>query len=130
MRIERAHRIRTQMTSRIVDLYSKAIIYGMTSEEISKELIAITHPKSPKGIPEWVTWYCRGVSDTLSNQLYQNHLEFMYTLDDGNRYSVNRDSKRYYEKHGVTPRELHERQISNGHYWIKTGKPYFINKSK
>ena len=129
MRIVRALQIRGQMTGQINSLFQMAMLWGdITAEELTKRLIEITHPKSPKSIPEWVRCYCQGVSDTLHNQLYQDHLEFCYTLEDGNRYSVRKESNRYYEKHAITPKELHDRSISSGHYWIKSGKPYFIRK--
>lgn len=120
MKISTENNKRIMGVQKIDSLYYTARACGLTSMEMSERFINILeHLKAP----QWVNWYLRGYRDCLWAGLFQNDLEFCYIVD-GKRYSIRKDSELYYEKHGISPKELSDKQTSSGHYWIKTGKPF------
>ena len=121
MEISRALKIRDRGKMAMQNLYSKAQIYGMQHMAINTESMQIL--KRCKNTPYWVIAYLEGYESALRENLYRHHLEFCYIVE-GVRYSIRKDSEMYYEKHGISPRELNEKQEGCGHYWIKSGKPY------
>ena len=121
MKITTALNHRDRGKQALHSLYHMAVLCHMPSDEIHKRSMEITNIK---GAPYWVKAYLDGVESVLRDNLYRYHLEFCYTID-GKLYSVNRGSDRYYEKFGITPSELNERQTSYGHYYIGSDKHYF-----
>ena len=101
-------------------LYSRAESFGFTSQKINEEYSKII-PQAPA----WVRAYVDGYRRALDDALYRDKLEFCY-IHEGIRYSV-RDGA----EHGtdqlyamIEPSTIPK--LVHGHFWIKTGKPFFI----
>lgn len=124
MKIERALKIRDRALTRIKDAHSKVTVYKLTSESYNKKYIEIINTM-PNGTPSHVREYLRGYSDCLRHSFYDN-LEFCYTLKDGRKFSTYKNSPLYYEKHGITPKYLHDNAETSGHYWEGTDRPFFV----
>lgn len=125
MKIERAIRIKQQLASRITSIYNSAKYTKPTSSELNAQVRAVKNT-APKGTPYWVISYLEGIVDVHQGILYKDHLEFCYNVN-GKLYSILSDSDRYYEKHGITPRDLTEWQVVGGHYWKDTDRVYFTS---
>jgi hypothetical protein len=113
--------------SHILSLFKWAKDYGWTSQKLNDEYLDYLKLIKVDKYPRYVRSYLTGVRDTLNAQIQYSELEFCYTVD-GKEYSTRKDSEMYYEKHGISPSELHKRATTSGHYWIKTGNPYFVDE--
>lgn len=125
MKIEYALRIRDKGSAKINDIFHMAKLCGHTSQQMTAKWIEYKRTL-PKKVPSWIHWYWRGIWDTKMSSLYRYDLEFCYIVNDI-KYSIRKDSDMYYGKHDISPKQLCDNQQSSGHYWIKTGKPYFIS---
>jgi hypothetical protein len=123
MNIDRANKIKSQAVSNVFGIFSSARIYKSTSTEINDRFLNLKK-SLPKGTPQWVSTFLDGMREVLVANLYADALEFCYVVK-GKIYSVNKESDRYYEKHGITPEQLNNLQESSGHYWIDTEKAFF-----
>lgn len=124
MDLDRAIKVQKSATSAMYSIYSGALISKSTSKELNCRYLSILS-SMPKGTPRHVREFIRGMHEVLNTKLQQEHIEFCYQID-GKLYSVRRDSVRYYEKHGITPKELNDRQELNGMFWMDTDKEFFI----
>jgi len=140
MRIERALAVRQMLKARISDLYSMAVIAGLSSAELMEASIA-ARKSLPKTTPQWVKTYVDGYEQALRDRLYDSCLVFGGYVDGRflSTYSWRPD---YYEKAGVDPVEYSDngRVKARGHYWRESiqwrggtynrgsVKPYFVEE--
>jgi hypothetical protein len=125
MNITTALNKRNQAKSRLVDLYSKAEIYGMTSDEINTAYNDILADLAKA--PQWVRAYLDGCRSILNDQAYRNQLVYGAFID-GKFYSTDRNRDDYYEKHGLSANVFSESEKQQiGHYWARNLRPYYIN---
>lgn len=124
MRISTALNHRDRIVRQLSDLYSLAT-YGMTSDQIFKRSREIFH--TVNHCPEWVRSYGRGWEAAKRIEVNQK-LVFFYKMSNGKLFSTHKNREDYYEKNGLGPKEVYEKAVSSGHYWIVNGKPkpYFI----
>jgi hypothetical protein len=128
MKISRALDIRDKMKNAVYSAFSSAKHCKSTAKELNDRLLDSWN-SNQKGIPYWVFSYLEGMREVLQNDLYQNHLEFCYTLN-GTLYSIRKESDYYYEKHNIDPEQLSKKSTMSGHYWIDTDKPFFVSPIK
>ena len=126
MKIERALDIKTVAKRNLQDIIHSAIMFKTTSKSFNEQCVKMKN-NLPKKTPLWVINYLEGYRDANIDFIYHKELEFCYKLD-GKLYSIHRDSKRNYEKHGFTPQQCCNNQESSGHYWKDTDKPWFIGE--
>jgi len=114
--------IRDSGLHRINSIFHGAEVYGWTSKQLNDNYLNFVLDQ-PKSLPKWIKHYWEGVRDLNQHLLYRYKLEFCHIID-GVRVSNWKESPIYYEKLGYSVSQLSN--CPNGHYWIKTGKPYFI----
>lgn len=110
----------------IVSLFSRAKKEGLSSDEIHDAYREYREKIKINEYPRYVSSYLRGVFDGLNESVHRHDIEFCYIIND-KRYSVRRESPLYYEKHGFSPKELHDKASHSGHFWIVAGKPYYVS---
>lgn len=117
MKIERALKLRDSLKTRIADIYSMAILSGMTSQEINSAVMS-AYAELPAATPQWVKSYCDGVRAALQDSLYADCLVFGGFVN-GRFYSTHRNRPDYYEKHGIDAVEYADngKVTARGHYW-------------
>ena len=129
MKIERALQIRDMLKRNIYDIYSSAKNFKLSSDQINDRKNKLKR-NIPTGTPSWVLSYVEGMEEVLRQDLYNNHLEFCYKINEilysTSRNSLDRKSSRYYEDYGIAPSDLQKLSTSNGHYWINSDKPFFF----
>lgn len=120
MRIDLALKHRDGLKRRIADIYSIAIISGMTSNEINAAVISATNDL-PRNVPHWVKTYCDGFRAALQDSLYADCLVFGGYVN-GVFYSTHRNRPDYYGKHGIDPAAYADNGLvqKRGHYWRET----------
>ena len=137
-RIETSLRNRDRLTTRIADIYSMAILCGMTSAEIN-QAISDAKAQLPARTPQWVYAYADGFCKAMQDRLYADCLVYGGFID-GVFYSTHSARDDYYGKHGIEPSQYAEsgKVKERGHYWrdviqwrggiYNRGqvKPYFI----
>lgn len=121
MNLDRTIKIKWSGETTVSGIYSSAKLYKSTSREINKRYLDFK-AQLPKSTPRWLTSYFDGMVKVYTDNFYRYDLEFCYWIKDV-KYSINRDSDMYYEKHGIKPSELCD--MPSGHYWINSDKPYF-----
>lgn len=140
MRIETALKHRKALATRVKDIYSMAIICGMTSDEMNQAIMK-AYTELPAKTPQWVRTYVDGLRECLQDSLYADCLVFGGYIGD-RFYSTYRWRDDYYEKHGIEPSEFTDngKVTKRGHYWREsirwhngvynrdTVKPYFIGE--
>lgn len=140
MRIEKALACRDRLKGRISDIYSMAVIAGMTSSEINAACLS-ARAAMPKGIPAWVEAWADGYQAALQDRLYDSCLVFGGYVE-GRFYSTYSWRPDYYGKHGIEPRDYADngRVKGRGHYWRESiqwrggtynrggVKPYFVEE--
>lgn len=118
------NRVESSGMNYIINLYKTAKKLGWSSSKITDEYLKYRELIHIDKFPRYVSSYLNGVRDTLNAQIQFSDLEFCYTVD-GIKYSTCRESDMYYEKHGITPSQLHKRATMSGHYWKETGNAYY-----
>ena len=119
MKTTTASNHRARMTTEIKDLFSKARIFGPTSQELTNSYITI---RNSAKVPQWVKSYIAGVFDTLKDELYKQDLFYGWEVKGqilGNISSL----PNYYEKNGLKPSDLSE--LVGKFYWCKDSKLFF-----
>jgi len=111
----------------IIRMFKTAKKYGWSSTALNEHYLDYLKMINVDKYPRYVRSYLSGVRDTLNAQIQFADLEFCYIVD-GKKYSIRRESDMYYEKHGITPSELHKRATLSGHYWIENGNAYYESK--
>lgn len=138
MKIERALKLRQALKTRVSDIYSMAILCGMTSTEINEACVK-AYADLPASTPQWVRAYIDGFRQALQDSLYADCLVFGGFVD-GVFMSAHRNRADYYGKHGIDACAYAEDGAvkSRGHYWREAiawrggtynrgeVKPYFI----
>jgi hypothetical protein len=108
----------------IMDLWKRAKEQGLDSNEIHDRWRKYSEQTSLNDFPRYVRSYLSGVYDCMKALCTRDDIEFCYFVE-GTRYSIRKESDMYYEDHGITPQELHEKQEKHkGFYWIESGKFY------
>ena len=108
----------------IIGLFRSAKRLGWSSSSINEKYLDYMKVAGIKKYPRYVRAYLQGVRDTLTAQIQHSDLEFCYRIK-GKKYSIRKESDAYYEKHGISPSELHKRADVSGHYWIEAGSAYY-----
>jgi hypothetical protein len=107
----------------LLKLFKSASEQGFSSSEINKKYLEYREQVDINSFPRYVSSYITGIRDVLAAQI-ESEMEFCYVIGD-KRYSIRRESDMYYEKHNLSAKDIYEKSSISGHYWIKTGKPYF-----
>jgi hypothetical protein len=103
------------------DLYSKARIFHMTSEAITKEYIEQILNRDLAKATIATREYIRGFADCLYFQL-QNEMEFCYEVD-GILYTTTHDKTATKARWDTLP-DYNMSGKKCGHYWFNTDKLY------
>lgn len=122
----RAYRIQEKARVKLVDLYSQAKIFHLTSQQIDLKFRKIKS-ELPSKTPYRVIAYLDGYQDALNQELYNHYLDFRYIVN-GMQVSTYKKSPIYYKKMGVTVSELRNKPC--GHYWKDSDKPYYNDEVK
>jgi len=123
MRVERTLKIRNQAVGQVCDIMNAAERLGLNHLEIARRVSKVVNEFMAK-TPQWAKEYVRGYAACRKARIEREMIEFCYIHKDGKRYSIRKDSPLYYEKHGLSPKELHDGAVANNHYWIHNGNPY------
>ena len=117
MKIERALKLRDSLKRRISDIYSMAVVCGMTSQEINNAVLT-AQSELPAKTPQWVITYCDGLRAALQDSLYADCLVFGGFVD-GQFYSTHSNRADYYGKCGIDPVDYSDngKVTGRGHYW-------------
>ena len=121
MKVSRAVDIKMKNETRVMDLMNKAKIFKVGSSDIHNDFIKLKEAL-PKGTPYYIKSYLDGMYRYGINMFYKYNLEFCYWINN-TKYSVNKASNMYYEKHGIKPSELCD--MPSGHYWKDSDKIFF-----
>ena len=126
MKIDNALKYQNMTREYIKSLFSRATHYGLSHDEMLRERNEI-YDNLLKKTPYYVKSYLSGVWDTLTDELYRNHLVYGGKIE-GIFYSTHKDLDNYYEKHGIEPREFADngKVKERGHYWKHNLRPFFI----
>lgn len=118
---KRKFELRDHGLNSINSIFHQAKTYGHNHMQLNKDYLDFVK-NHPKSLPRWIKSYWDGVRDLNMALLYRYELEFCYIIN-GIRVSTWKDSPINYEKMGFEVRQL--TNCPCGHYWIKTGKPFF-----
>ena len=127
MKIDRQLRLRDRKKSEINGAISAAIYGKQTSDELSAKICDILYTTMPKGAPGHLRAYLSGYYDYFRNNILYTKLEFCYRVN-GALYSTYKNSPRYYEKLGLSPKQVYDLADFSGHYWENSDKLYFGDK--
>ena len=124
MKIETALNHRDRAVSATIDAFNTAKICHQYHDELLTMLAKVRAPI--EHCPGWVKEYVQGYAACMNRMLYVHDLEYCTILPDGRIVSHDSKSPRYYEKQGMTPRELHEvKGGRSGHFWKGTDKFFY-----
>jgi hypothetical protein len=126
MSFKKKFELRDYGRSRISNIFHAAKTYGSNHMELNNMYLEFVN-KHPKSLPRWIKSYWEGIRDVHMDLTYRYELEFCYIID-GVRVSTWKQSPIYYETLGYNVRQLCD--CPCGHYWIKTGKPFFEGNPK
>ena len=126
---DRVNKIENDAKNFVVRLFTEAKKYGWTSRQITQEVNNYRNRKEVHHFPRYVSSYLSGMVDVMTTLAYANDLEFCYMIGT-KKYSIRRESDMYYEKHGITPKDLYDKSNYSGYYWIDTGHVYFGSEKK
>jgi hypothetical protein len=121
MSYKRKFEIRDRGKEIIAGIFSSGKAYGLNHIEMHNRYMELVN-RQPKSIPRWIKSYWEGIWDVYMGFTYRYDLEFCHIVN-GIRVSNHKESPIYYEKLGISVRDLCNKPC--GHYWIKTGKPFF-----
>lgn len=113
----------------MVSLFNRAKEQHLTSSEISDAYLAYRNQIGLDKYPRYVSSYITGLHDSLQTVIHNENLEFCYVIE-GEVYSIDKDSPRYYEEHGFTPKSVYEKAEKSGHFWKDSDDPYYIGKQE
>ena len=119
MKIDTALNHRNRVKSQLSDLIATAMSCGMESKKITSKKIEIM--ATIKHCPQWVRSYCDGWFDA-QYAIAQRKLVFCYTMPNGQLVSSHSDRADYYQKLGYSPRQVTEKAVFSGHYWVVDGE--------
>jgi hypothetical protein len=125
MRASTAYNHQDRAVRQMADLYSSAKRFGTyTSKQLTTKGLDIlkTIGHCPQHVVSHVWGYRAALDDSLRSELV-----FFYTYK-GTLMSVDRKRDDYYEKLGVSVRDIGDAEIS-GHYWVigDTIRPFFTS---
>lgn len=79
--VQRAYKLQEKLTARIKDLMSQARHFHLTNEDIIDNMVQVRiHPDYHRA-PRYVHAYCEGVYRTLREDIYNNRLMWVLSLD-------------------------------------------------
>lgn len=125
-----------ELRVRIADVFSMSRICGMTSAQEQDRLKQFVWDElnrqwanGRRVYSQYVCGYAQGVIEQQRADNYRWHLEFCYIAPDGTKYSTHKTSKHpstdtfYARGEGSKLNDM-----PSGHYWIESGKPYFVGE--
>jgi len=112
---------------KLADTFSRLQISGMSSAKLTEHYVAVI--QSLERCPEWVRAYVKGWYDATKS-MYERDLVFFYTMPDGSLVSTHRDRDDYYEKLGIGPKEVYDKAVASGHYWVREQYDNGVKKEK
>lgn len=124
MKIDRQLRLRDRKKSEINAAISAAIYGKQTSDELSAKMCNILYNTMPKGAPSHLREYLSGYYSYFRDNVLYTKLEFCYRIKE-ELYSTHKNSLRYYENLGLSPKQLNDLADFSGHYWINSDKLFF-----
>jgi hypothetical protein len=80
--IDRALRLREKLKLRAGDIFSRAIMFKWSHEDIQEETIKLHASNEWKRSPGWVQSYLRGYIDARRDNIYRDNLMWVLSLDD------------------------------------------------
>ena len=119
--------------TRVGELFSTAESCGCSSTELNewtKSRIWAELDRKHGTRPVYSNYlrgYVQGMIELRRDALYLTHLEFCYVGEDGTRYSTRKGALRSTDEFYDTGRGRELGSMLNGHFWIKTGKPFFVS---
>lgn len=121
--------------SRVADLFSSAISFKLTSEEINARLKRVVWEelgsRTPKGRPRYSIYmkgYVQGLVDRHRDEIWKL-VDFRY-LYEGVLYSTDKSAKNNTNYlHSLNLPSEEWRKMKCGHYWTGTDKPYYVGES-
>lgn len=126
---DKINAVERQALNFIISLFRRAKEQGMTSDELHELYNAYRKQVKIEKYPRYVSSYIMGVFDSLKALAQDNDLEFCYVVD-GKRYSIQKDSPLFFEKHHFSPKEIYDLAEQCGHFWKESGKPYYVDEHK
>ncbi len=128
MKLDRSIKIQMRAYQNLRDIYSHAVGFGLTSQEINTRVSDMMTKFGP--MPRWINSYIEGCRKVLTDDLYRNNLVFLFTMPDGSHVNTK------IMPEGMSHRDVSEESISSGHYWIGRldaigkAKPFFVSEGR
>jgi hypothetical protein len=110
----------------MVSLFNRAKEQHLTSSEISEAYLNYRETINLNKYPRYVSSYITGLHDSLQTVIHNENLEFCYVIE-GEVYSIDKDSSRYYGEH-FSAKEVYEKAEKSGHFWKESDDPYYMGK--
>ena len=118
--------------TRVSDLFSTVESCGCTHIELNEltrtriwDEMARKHGKRPV-YSSYLQGYVQGLIDLRRDALYLTHLEFCFVGADGTQYSTRKGAARSTEEFYSAGRGCELNHLPKGHFWIKSGKPFYV----
>lgn len=80
--INYALRLKDKLKVRAMDIFSRAISFKLSHEEIQTYVMELQSTKEWKRSPTWVKEYVRGYMDARRDDIYRYHMVWMLWLDN------------------------------------------------
>jgi hypothetical protein len=124
----------SQITTRVRDCFSMSRICGFTSKQecdyINAHLWAELNRTYKNGRAVYSTYlrgFAAGLIESERFANYRWYLEFCYVGPDGTKYSTRKGAARTTQEFYDSGRGVELCDMPSGHYWIESGKPYFVS---
>jgi hypothetical protein len=125
MRIKRALAIRDRGLAALVSCYSSAKCFGSDSATMNDRKLELLEQTGVNKAPFRIRSYLDGYWRALMDNAYQHDLVYGAIIGDI-FYSTHRNRSDYYGSNGIEPSAFAQDNISKGHYWAESLKPFFI----
>jgi len=120
MRIEKSLEVRTEVSMKYRDVFKTAEMFKLPFDKVLERIQKI-NSEIPKGTPKWVRYYLSGYYNHWLDNIRSEKIEFCY-IYNGEKYSSNSNSDKYYQKHGITPKEMNQNHEGFASFWKNSNK--------
>ena len=125
----------SQIETRIEDVFSMSRLCGMTSAEENERVKThiwdeLNRKHGKRAVySAWFCGYAAGLIAAARSANYAQHLEFCYVENDVKFSTHKASSHRSTEEFYSAGRGCELGSLPSGHFWKKSGKPYFVGAS-